>query len=276
MLKVCPAVGSGNRGIFDFGLVQYLWPVLHEPSFRNLACEVYRGSTDDYQNFTLRIVIAISLQKLDTQYAGLADSYYLAALGYLENTLRARNLGTLQCLALIAQYSMTTPTRTAAYWVVGLAAKLCQELRMTDEATIGLDEHGQPLDAIQTDLRRRLFWIITSLELGLAHSLGRPSTFGTTHDHINVKPFLEVDDRYITLAGVRPGSPISPKKRLAMHFMRMRLLQLEIRRTLYMKKRPSPTDDSDPWFTQMEEKIWAWMAACPRGDEGTGPGETWY
>lgn len=147
---------------------------------------------------------------------------------------------------------------------------------MTDEATIGCDEDGQPLDAIQTDLRRRLFWICTSLELGLAHSLGRPSTFGTTHDHIDIKPFLEVDDRYITPAGVRSGSPTSMKKRLAMHFMRMRLLQLEIRRTLYMKKRPWPTSDSDPWFAQMEAKMDAWMSACPRGDEGTGPGETWY
>ena len=254
---------------------QYLYPVLHEPTFREVVRDVYHGSTDDYKNFTIRIVLAISMQKLDTYYAGLADSYYLAALPYLENTIRARDLGTLQAFALIAQYSMTTPTRTAAYWVVGLATKLCQELAMTDEATIGCDRSGRPLDAIQTDLRRRMFWICMSLELGLAHSLGRPSAFGTSHDHIDVQPFSTVDDRFIKPSGVVPGSPPSMKKRIAMHFMKMRLLQLEIRRTLYMRKRQSPVNDADPWFVQMEAKINDWVSSSPRNDEGSGISEVW-
>ena len=178
----------------------------------------------------MAVVVAISMQKLDPQYAGLADSYYLAALPYLEKIVRARNIGTLQCFALIAQYSMTTPTRTAAYWVVGLAAKLCQELQMTEEATVACDGDGQPLDVLEADLRRRLFWICTSMELGLAHSLGRPSALGTPHDHIDVKPFLTVDDCHITKHGIHEGSPPCTKKLIAMHFMKMRLLQLEIRR----------------------------------------------
>ena len=254
---------------------QYLYPVLHEPTFRDVVRDVYQGSVDSYKNFTLRIVIAISMQKLDTQYAGLADSYYLAALPYLENTIRARDLGTLQAFALIAQYSMTTPTRTAAYWVVGLATKLCQELGMTDEATIGHDRLGRPLDAIETDLRRRMFWICTSLELGLAHSLGRPSAFGTTHDHIDIKEFLPVDDTFIKSTGVVQGSPPSMKKRIAMHFMKMRLLQLEIRRTLYMQKRQTPVNDMDPWFVQMEAKMNDWVSSSPRNDEGSGISEVW-
>lgn len=96
----------------------YMYPTLHEPSFQRVVEDVYRGSSNPYKNFTLRMVIAISMQKLDTMYAGLADSYYLAALPYLEDAVRPMDLGTLQCFALIAQYSLVTPTRTAAYWVV--------------------------------------------------------------------------------------------------------------------------------------------------------------
>ena len=236
---------------------------------------VYAGSEDAYENFIVRIVIAISMQKLDTQYAGLADSYYLAALPFLEGTVRAKNIGTLQSLQLVALYSMTTPTRTAAYWIVGLATKLCQELRITDEATISYDETGGLLDPLRIDMRRRLFWICLSTELGLAHSLGRPSAFAMKHSQPNVEPFLAVEDSYITPSGVVMGSKPSTRKQSAMHFMRMRLLQLEIRRTLYMNKRDAPLDDLDPWFSQMEGKLDKWLNGGPDESEGSEVMKTW-
>ncbi len=88
-------------------------PTLHEPSYAKDMQDVYDGSTDAYQNFVVRMVLAISMQKLDPQYAGLADSYYLAAMPFLEDVVRPKDLKTLQCLVLIAQYSLLTPTRTA-------------------------------------------------------------------------------------------------------------------------------------------------------------------
>lgn len=222
------------------------------------------------------MVIAISMQKLDTVYAGLADSYYLAALPYLEDAIRPKDLRSLQCFVLIALYSISTPTRTAAYWVVGLATRICQELRIVDEAHITNDDTGRSLNAIEVDLRRRLFWICLSMELGLAHSLGRPSAFAMSHAYIDVQPFLLVDDKYITSSGVLPGSPVSMRKSISMHFMRMRLLQLEIRRTLYLRKRHSPANDSDPWFKQMELKLKKWLAESPRDDEGSGISQMWF
>ena len=220
-------------------------------------------------------MIAISMQKLDTQYAGLADSYYLAALPFLEDAIRPMDLGTLQCFALIAQYSLITPTRTASYWVVGLATKLCQELGIADESTITSPASGTPLNALEVDLRRRLFWIITSMELGLSHSLGRPSAFAATYDHINVGFFATVDDHFITSSGVLPGSPPSMKKLIAIHFFKMRLLQAEIRRKLYLKKRDAPKNDQDPWFVQMEDKLKHWQNTSPRNDEGSGLSKVW-
>ena len=107
-------------------------PVLHEPTFRQGGEDVFNGSSDPLQNFQIRMVIAISMQKLSAEYAGLADSYYLAALPFLEASLKRMDLGSLQCFALIAQYSLVTPTRTASYWVVGAAVKLAQEMGLTE------------------------------------------------------------------------------------------------------------------------------------------------
>jgi hypothetical protein len=221
------------------------------------------------------MVIAISMQKLSTEYAGLADSYYLAALPYLEPTLKRMDVRALQCLVLIASYSMLTPTRTAAYWVVGTAAKLCQDLGLTEEATVTKSPCGQPLNTLEIDMRRRLFWIVSSMELGLSHSLGRCSSYSVSHDHINVKFFELVDDRYITAEGITPGAKPVLAKCIAVHFFKMRLLQLEGRRTLYLNRRETPVDDQDPWFSQMLAKIDHWMATCPKNDDGSGLNVKW-
>lgn len=254
---------------------QYMQPLLHEPLFRQDIQAVYRGATDATLNFQLRLVIAISMQKLDTHYAGLADSYYLAALPYLESAVRKKDLSTLQCLALIAQYSVLTPTRTASYWVVGLAARLCQELGLCDEKTIKEWPSGTQLNILEIDMRRRLFWIITSMEYGLAHSLGRPSAFGVTVDHIDVGFFELCDDRYITPTGLLAGHQPVMKKCISVHFFKMRLLQAEIRRTLYLNKRERPLNDQDPWFSKMQWKLDQWVANCPKNDEGSGLSEAW-
>ncbi|KAI9699028.1 MAG: hypothetical protein M1836_003217 [Candelina mexicana] len=254
---------------------QFLLPTLHEPTFRQDVEDVYQGSQNAYQNFALRMVLAISMQKLDTQYAGLADSYYLAALAYLEAAVRPMDLKTLQCFALIAQYSMLTPTRTAAYYIVGLAVRLCQHLGLHEEKSIIKSTTKYRLDPLQLDMRRRLFWIVTSMEFGLSHSLGRPSAFASSQDHIDVEFFKAVDDTYITPNGILP-SPPSPKKQIAIHFFKMRLLQAEIRRKLYQRKRDEPNSDSHPWFAAMEAKLDHWRSSSPNNDEGTGLSAIWF
>ena len=254
---------------------QYMLPLLHEPTFRTDVLAVYGGSQDATLNFQTRLVIAISMQKLDTQYAGLADSYYLAALPYLEAAVRKDDLSTLQCFALIAQYSLLTPTRTAAYWVVGLATRLTQELGLCDERTIERHPSGGLYNVLEIDMRRRLFWIITSMEYGLAHSLGRPSSFGITVDHIDVNFFQLCDDRFITANGLLPGHHPVMKKCISVHFFKMRLIQAEIRRTLYLKKRDTPKNDQDPWFSYMQRKMDDWVTSCPKNDEGSGLSEIW-
>lgn len=232
--------------------------------------DVYDNDPDPYKNFVVRIVLAIAMQKLDPQYAGLADSYYLASMAYLEEVVRPKDLKTLQCLVLIAQYSLLTPTRTAIYYVVGLATRLCQQLGLAEEKTITQGVSLGLVNPIQMDMRRRLSWIVLQMEFGLAHSMGRPN--GTGQDTIDVGFFEPIDDEYITAEGILPG-PVSEKKTVAIHFLRMRCLQAEIRRVLYQKKRPEPTSENHPWYAKIEKDLQDWVDSSPPTPVWSKP---WY
>ena len=218
------------------------------------------------------MVLAISMQKLDPQYAGLADSYYLAAMQSVDEVVRPKDLRTLQCLVLIAQYSLLTPTKTPIYYIVGLATRLCQQLGLTEEKTIVQGASLGQVDPLQMDMRRRLSWIVLSMEFGLAHSLGRPNGYATGQDHVDVGFFATVDDEYITPDGIISNLQ-SEKKIIAIHFFKMRLLQAEIRRVLYQRKRSEPKDDSHTWFCQMEERLQSWLDAAPTEPSWSKP---WY
>jgi len=259
--------------------VQPMYPALHEPSLDRDVDAVYSddGQATPYQHFACRMVIAISLQKMDTQYAGLADSYYLAALRHLEQVTKPMDLKTLQCFALMAEYSLLTPTRTAIYYVVGIAVRLAQALGYNEEKTITRGRADGRADCLEIDMRRRLFWCIMVMEYGLSHSLGRPAMLATSQEHIDVEWFETCDDKHIKPEGIDPGAerPIL-KKWIAIHFFKMRLLQLEIRRTLYQRKRSEPRNDSDPWFNQMDAKLTAWRDAAPSADEEHGLNKIWF
>lgn len=279
------AVDLPNRALADLLVqlyklkVQPMYPALHEPTLDKDVDIVFQdpANASSYQHFVCRMVIAISLQKMDTQYAGLADSYYLAALTYMEPVVRPMDLRTLQCFALMAEYSLLTPTRTAIYYVVGIAVRLAQALGLNEEKTITRARADGTTDFLELDMRRRLFWCTMVMEWGLAHSIGRPGMLATALDHIDVQWFETCDDQYITPGGIDPAAPRPTlKKWVSIHFFKMRLLQLEIRRKLYQRKRAEPKDDSDPWFVRMDAKLTAWRDAAPSQDEGIGLDKIWF
>ncbi|RPA91233.1 hypothetical protein L873DRAFT_1714976 [Choiromyces venosus 120613-1] len=251
----------------------YQLPVLHEPTFVQDVADVYAGSDDPFKNFQLKMVLAISMQKLSKHYAGLADSYFLAGLQHMEDVLEAMDHRTLQCLLVMAQYALVTPTRMAVYHIVGIAVRLCMQLGYHRERTIMLS--ATPLDPITKDMRRRWFWASASMEYGLSHVLGRPSAFATADAFVDVEFYEPVDDVYITAGGILPG-PVSIKKLISMHFFGMRRLQAEIRQTLYQNPREHPKNNSDTWFAQIHAKLDNWRTSCPVDENGSTMNPDWY
>ncbi|KAG6001825.1 hypothetical protein E4U21_003787 [Claviceps maximensis] len=261
-----PAEGLPSRAAMDKLVELYkqksqvFWPVLHEKNFEGDLEAVYNGDKDSYKNFVTRMVIAVALQKFDVQYAGLADSYYLAAMQYSEDVIQPKDLKTLQCLILIGHYSLLTPTRTPVYYVIGLATRICQQEGLMDEKNVA---SGHNTDAQTIDLRRRLVWIVAMMDFGLSYFLGRPNGIATGNDRLDVPMFADVADECITTNGIA-ASAKSDRKAVAIHGFRSRELQEEIRRTLYEQKRLEPTNDSSPWYDSMEKRLKAWADSAPQ------------
>ncbi|KAK3938719.1 fungal-specific transcription factor domain-containing protein [Diplogelasinospora grovesii] len=273
MISAVPASTLPTRQAAD-GLVnvyikraQFFAPTLHEVLFLQDVDAVYNNDKDPYKNFVVRMIMAISLQKLQSDYMGLADSLYQAAMQHFEGVVRPKDLKTLQCLVLIGQYSLLTPTRTALYYVVGLATRICQQLGIGEEKTIALGAG----DALTLDMRRRLSWIVATNEFGLAHIMGRPNGFAKGNDSMDVQFFAAVDDEYITAEGIQPAPQQSEKKMVAIHFCKMRLLQAEIRRVLYEKKRPKANQQLDAWLLEMKRKLDEWRDSSPATPEWCVP-----
>ncbi|KAM0225779.1 hypothetical protein ACHAQD_000738 [Fusarium lateritium] len=272
MISQHPAESLPTRAVADKLLeifnqkAQLFWPVLHEKDLLQDLDAVYNGDTDSYRLFIIRMLVAISLQKLDTQYAGLADSYYLAAMQLFEDVVRPKDLKTLQCLVLLGQYSLLTPTRMPIYYVIGLAARICQQEGLASEKTI----MSYDLDAKTVDMRRRIIWTVAAMEYGLAHSMGRPNNFATGDDRLDVQFFAAVEDENITEQGIQPGPP-SERKLVAIHFYKMRMCQAEIRRALYEKKKDEPKHDSHPWFASVEKMNKDWLDASPTSPDWCKP-----
>lgn len=216
------------------------------------------------------MVFAISIQKMEVTYAALADSYYLNALAYIDDVLQPMNIYTIQCLILIAQYSLLTPTRSPVYHIIGLATRICLQLGLTSETSIMASIHAS--NALEQDMRRRMVWCVFNMELALAHSLGRPSGFAIYENNFDVKFFSLMDDEDITPHGIMSDRPCE-KKIMCFHFFQMRLLQAEIRRTLYQTKREEPRNDDHEWHKSMRAKIDIWYKNTP---EKPNWSKSWY
>ncbi|KAK2592861.1 hypothetical protein QQS21_009428 [Conoideocrella luteorostrata] len=273
MLSERPAEGLPTRATMDklielfIQQSQTFWPVLHEKNFQNDMEAVYNGDKDPYKNFVLRMVIANSLQKFDSQYAGLADSYYLSAMQYAEAAIRPKDLKALQCLVLIGQYSLLTPTRTPAFYVIGLARRICQQEGLTDEHTIAT---GYNADPQTVDLRRRLVWIVAMMDFGLSYHMGRPGGFASRNDELHVPFFSDAGDEHITPNGIAAGPP-NERKGFAIHFYKTREFLADIRRTLYEQKRSDPNNDLSPWHDSIEKKMKAWLDSAPQNPQWAPP-----
>ena len=136
-----------------------------------------------------------------------SEAFYAEAISHFDPIFKTQDLGEstvidhkeavhdaellldgLQAILLLVWYSMLSPGKGSIWFLVGLATRTCVDLGLNDELNI---QH-MALDAVQLDMRRRLFWCTYEVDRLLSQLLGRPPAIPdgfinvpvSRHDHL--------------------------------------------------------------------------------------------
>jgi hypothetical protein len=114
---------------------------------------------------------------------------------------QAATIDLVQALLLMGQYLNSSLELDNSWTVVGLAIRMAQSLGLHLNATTS------SLEAVDQEVRKRVWWGCFVIDRLLSIKVGRPPII---HDgpHITIKFPLPIDDEYLTNDG--EGSPIQP------------------------------------------------------------------
>ena len=251
------------------------------------------------------------------------EEYHASAMMHLETFLASNNdtpegfgggLEQLQAILLLASFALLRPVAPGLWYIVGVAVRLAVDLGLHSED--GVEENdgvsggadnlnladkkpgGRQTEPDQKDpgrrewmrdFRRRLWWCAYSFDRLVSTCVGRP--FGVTDQVITTQWYTVLDDKDITPDGfaVSPHNFTGPSsKRVAHHYLRLRLLQSEILQVLqhrqaqrvharngpaatnhYMHTSLScaflqPFDGSfHAWRMDIDKRLWEWKENAP-------------
>ncbi|EXJ83581.1 hypothetical protein A1O1_07204 [Capronia coronata CBS 617.96] len=269
---------EGAQNLFRayFNFANQSLPLLHEPtlvqkfellSSTTRTVDLTEASTDHklavFFVFEVFAVALLLLQKYDPWRipTSMAERYHKTALKAINEAGLPSDVRGVQALLLIAQYSYHHPIEWATWKTVGTAMRLAVEL--------GLHQEPPPshkLDDLTLEDRRRTFWVAYSMDINISITLGLPSSL--SDGVIMAKVFSQENDENITSNGIVVADESTPKpKRVALHLLRYRQLQSEMRVVLY-EKPPAPLAyipvDLSVWQQQMCHRLQSWYNDTPR------------
>lgn len=251
--------------------------------------------------------------RLDGQQAQ-PEEYHAAACVHLTSFLNSggmpslvnatgggtSDLEELQAVLLLASFALLRPIAPGLWYIVGVAMRLAIDLGLHYEDGTGLSEtdlnvnvekgskRARQLGRRQwmRDYRRRLWWCTYAFDRLVSTCVGRP--FGITDQVITTEFPSLLDDKYITKEGIAQGVPADEPsyKRVANHYLRLRLLQSEIVQVLQYEqarmarmngwnrhndfmhtKLPSPFlakhSSFRSWRKDVDQRLFEWKESAP-------------
>ncbi|OWZ74365.1 hypothetical protein J008_00034 [Cryptococcus neoformans] len=168
-----------------------------------------------------------------------------------------RGLLRVQVMLIRLQYVLYNPNAGNVWGLSGAAVRASVDLGLHHESSL----RGNSRTAIETDIRRRVFWIAYSCDRDLGMALGRPPAI--QDEWVTAQFPSDLDDSLITTDGLLPGPP-SPPKQTAIHLFRIRKLQSSIIFRLYASGQ-TVRNPANEWLTDIQHLIEGWNDQKPRG-----------
>ncbi|KAF2755275.1 hypothetical protein EJ05DRAFT_442644 [Pseudovirgaria hyperparasitica] len=155
-------------------------PVFHKPAIMNLVWKVYNDSSFQptaAQTAIIHMILAmikyqISTRNTQPDLLGEAHKHYLFAISHFPDLLLSHTLEDVQALALLSIHMRNLPKPGAAWLVTSIAFTVAIELGL-HRSTKSWVESTQ-MSQQMVELRKRVFWALFALLIGLSGRLGRP------------------------------------------------------------------------------------------------------
>ncbi|KPI34890.1 Positive regulator of purine utilization [Cyphellophora attinorum] len=312
-----PQIPILHRGEFE-NMLQHAYSV--EPTMRSsrelyllnivfaVGAGVIWGSSDQQHSDGLsRHESATKRAKLSSQQAQ-PEEYHASAIVHLGVFLSSAptetaersggDLEELQAVLLLAAFALLRPVAPGLWYIVGVAMRLAVDLGLHYEDGSDIEEMQQKSDDVLSsrekgrrqwtrDFRRRLWWCTYNMDRLVSTCVGRP--FGITDQVVTTAFPSLLEDKYISRTGglqtvVSFEEP--SYKRVAHHYLKLRLLQSEILQVLQYQQaqqvrhkrrrfQDEPVDTSilSPYLSQhssfrswrqnIDQRLYEWKESAP-------------
>lgn len=189
---------------------------------------------------------------------------YFKTCRQLVNIADCRDLASLQAICFMILFLQSYSLISTCYSYIGIAQRAALRLGLHRNATTSFDP-------IEQDLRKRIFWIIRTLDVNVSIVLGLPITL--ISDEIDQEYPSETDDEYITPGGIFPMPPGQTSFMAATNAQnRLVEILIQIAKCIYpvrLSSRQSKSDNtylvSHARIRETELDLEAWAAGLPEG-----------
>ncbi|CRG85879.1 Activator of stress genes 1 [Talaromyces islandicus] len=259
---------------------------VHEPSFYAMLDRVYASSWDQFTNDEhtflplLYVVMAVGCLFSDDVESTLDVAGYEGAIGQGFQYFRAcrqllditdcRDLTSIQAICFMILFLQSSAKLSTCYSYVGIALRSALRLGLHRKVTANFNP-------VERELRKRIFWVVRKMDVYVSTLLGLPQMVSV--EDIDQEYPLEIDDEFITAAGILPMPP-DRTSLMAGANAHTRLVDIIVKvvKYIYPVKPAKHRTKSDHTYMvshskirEIERDLQAWMEALPStlrpGDE---------
>ncbi|KAI9692473.1 MAG: hypothetical protein M1822_006704 [Bathelium mastoideum] len=225
-------------------------PVLHKSDFVRLIDKIYNEGYEPTPAEDVMVHMMLAIIKF--QYAGRnsdrialdeSNAHYRHSLGHFQNLGRGHSIEDLQALAMFCIHMRNFPKPGAAWIVTTLALGLALEMGLHRSAKAWSQISARP-DIHQIEMKKRVFWTITTLQINLGGKLGRPMPLRL--EDIDVEYPEPMNDNL-------PDEPPKCSFTLGIQSFRLIAIYLQMYSTIYTIK--APARSYEPAVRKLEREL---------------------
>ncbi|KAK4685133.1 hypothetical protein P7C73_g5030, partial [Tremellales sp. Uapishka_1] len=259
-----PAVERLVAAYVDF--VGVTAPIIHIPSLGKQLIRVREG-TDVHQSDVFMVMMVLALSTMASsrfvdppdELRACSEAFHAEAMKHLDAVFEEQGYVGLQAILLLVWYALLNPDKGSIWFLVGLATRTCVDLGLHNEYNVQVES----LDALELDMRRRLFWCTYKMDRLLSQSLGRPPSMPDGFINVPMPSPLHDIDIHPGHFGPLTGDPCSYKA-VFLHTTELRKLQSEILEHTYgIHSMGGGTGPKQEWFDDCFDRLRKWLATIP-------------